>query len=172
MQTQDSDWQICRLRRTPDEIAALRDICETWSQDKLFWSFDEVLEVLMQPGCELYYVFPQQATNGAKKHWTGVLIAKVGPFSSDILYIYVRQDERRKKLAQKLLTYFFEDMRRKPQIKDVMLEVRPSNKNAINLYQKMNLSEVGRRTRYYADGEDAIVLKYEIERTSSVETSL
>jgi ribosomal-protein-alanine N-acetyltransferase len=39
------------------------------------------------------------------------------------------------------------------------LEVRPSNRAAISLYQKYRFQEVGRRTAYYSDnGEDALIL--------------
>jgi ribosomal-protein-alanine acetyltransferase len=39
------------------------------------------------------------------------------------------------------------------------LEVRPSNRVAISLYQKYRFQEVGRRTAYYSDnGEDALIL--------------
>lgn len=38
------------------------------------------------------------------------------------------------------------------------LEVRASNQAAISLYQKYDFQEVGRRLRYYNDGEDALIL--------------
>lgn len=39
------------------------------------------------------------------------------------------------------------------------LEVRPSNRAALSLYQKYNFQEVGRRPGYYSDnGEDALIL--------------
>lgn len=38
------------------------------------------------------------------------------------------------------------------------LEVRPSNRTAISLYQKYNFQEVGRRFHYYNDSEDALIL--------------
>ncbi len=40
-----------------------------------------------------------------------------------------------------------------------MLEVRPTNRRAIDLYRKYGFHEVGRRIRYYRDGEDALVMK-------------
>lgn len=38
------------------------------------------------------------------------------------------------------------------------LEVRVSNENAIRLYQKMGFVSVTTRTKYYQDGEDAMVM--------------
>ncbi len=40
------------------------------------------------------------------------------------------------------------------------LEVRANNAPAIRLYEREGFVEVGRRPRYYADGGDAIVMRY------------
>ena len=40
----------------------------------------------------------------------------------------------------------------------VILEVRPSNRRAIRLYRFLGYELLGRRPRYYADGEDALVM--------------
>jgi len=42
----------------------------------------------------------------------------------------------------------------------VSLEVRESNLSAIGLYRKMGFVEVGRRKRYYENGEDALMMEY------------
>lgn len=44
----------------------------------------------------------------------------------------------------------------------LMLEVRPSNRRALRLYRHLGYVVVGRRPRYYADGEDALVMTLEI----------
>ena len=38
------------------------------------------------------------------------------------------------------------------------LEVRPSNQAAIGLYKRFDFQEVGTRRKYYANGEDALIL--------------
>ena len=40
----------------------------------------------------------------------------------------------------------------------VTLEVRPSNTAAIALYRSLGYQEVGRRPRYYANGEEALIM--------------
>jgi len=40
------------------------------------------------------------------------------------------------------------------------LEVRAGNQQAIGLYQRLGFRGVGRRKRYYDDGEDAILMEY------------
>lgn len=42
-----------------------------------------------------------------------------------------------------------------------LLEVRASNLPAITLYSRMGFEEVGRRPRYYSDGEDALLMTLE-----------
>src|SRR6185369_13367228 len=42
----------------------------------------------------------------------------------------------------------------------VSLEVRESNPSAISLYRKMAFVEVGKRRRYYENGEDALMMEY------------
>jgi ribosomal protein S18 acetylase RimI-like enzyme len=49
----------------------------------------------------------------------------------------------------------------------LVLEVRPSNRRAIRLYRHLGYDVVGRRPRYYADGEDALVMTFELGPRSS-----
>lgn len=41
---------------------------------------------------------------------------------------------------------------------EIYLEVRPSNYPARNFYTALGFRDVGRRSQYYADGEDALVM--------------
>jgi ribosomal-protein-alanine N-acetyltransferase len=51
--------------------------------------------------------------------------------------------------------------------RSVFLEVRPSNRDARNLYRKKGFREIGRRPKYYRDtGEDAIVMALSLEGDS------
>jgi len=45
----------------------------------------------------------------------------------------------------------------------VLLEVRVSNTRAQNLYRKFGFRVVGVRSRYYADGEDALIMRKDFE---------
>jgi ribosomal-protein-alanine N-acetyltransferase len=40
----------------------------------------------------------------------------------------------------------------------IILEVRPSNHRAVQLYRRLGYHVIGRRPRYYSDGEDALVM--------------
>ena len=54
-------------------------------------------------------------------------------------------------MLQKIFDYFME-------YKKAFLEVRESNKNAINLYRTFGFEAIFRRKAYYPNGEDALVM--------------
>jgi len=45
----------------------------------------------------------------------------------------------------------------------IILEVRESNEAAVGLYGRLGYGEIGRRERYYGDGENAIVMRKTLE---------
>lgn len=49
----------------------------------------------------------------------------------------------------------------------VSLEVRESNLAAITLYRKIGFAVVGKRKRYYENGEDALMMEYVFTRQES-----
>ena len=58
-------------------------------------------------------------------------------------------------------TYFLDSIMQKlleNGVKDLTLEVRPSNKTAINLYIKSGFKQVSIRKTYYNNGEDAFLM--------------
>ncbi len=73
----------------------------------------------------------------------------------DIVNIVVDIDKRKMGIGSKLVDYvshLFSD------VDNIMLEVRDSNNNAINLYKKCGFEEINRRKKYYGN-EDAIIMK-------------
>ena len=72
----------------------------------------------------------------------------------EILAIATVEEYRNKGLAQELLD--------KIKTKDIFLEVRESNKKAINFYKKNNFKQISIRKGYYSDPtEDAVIMKME-----------
>ena len=49
----------------------------------------------------------------------------------------------------------------------LVLEVRPSNRRAVELYRYLGYTVLGRRPHYYTDGEDALVMFYDLAVRSS-----
>lgn len=48
-----------------------------------------------------------------------------------------------------------------------LLEVRESNQAAIHLYKKFGFLKLGIRTRYYANGENALIMKKQLKKTAN-----
>lgn len=73
--------------------------------------------------------------------------------------IAVDPKRRRRGIARTLLGGVVEDARRRG-LRLVVLEVRPSNREALTLYESFGFRVVGRRRGYYYDtGEDALVME-------------
>jgi ribosomal-protein-alanine N-acetyltransferase len=76
-----------------------------------------------------------------------------------ITNVAVRPDMRRQGIARALLNSVIDNARARA-FKIVVLEVRPSNHNALTLYESFGFKVVGRRHGYYYDtGEDALVME-------------
>jgi [ribosomal protein S18]-alanine N-acetyltransferase len=81
--------------------------------------------------------------------------------------IAVAADWRGRGLGRLLLDTVLERARREG-VRQLFLEVRPSNEGALRLYQRYGFEEVGRRRNYYSDPrEDALVLRRTMERHSA-----
>ncbi len=88
----------------------------------------------------------------------GVMSAAAG--ESHILNLTVRPESQRQGIGSRLLKHF-QQLARRHGADTLMLEVRPSNRNAISLYEKLGFNEIGVRRNYYPaeDGrEDALLL--------------
>lgn len=75
----------------------------------------------------------------------------------DLLYIYIRDDERNKGNGFFLLNVVLELIKTKGAEK-VFLEVGVNNEIARSLYNKVGFVEISKRYSYYDDGSDAIVM--------------
>jgi ribosomal-protein-alanine N-acetyltransferase len=93
----------------------------------------------------------------------GAVVASIeilhGVDDAEILNIETLPSHRRQGLAQSLLVEAF-DWARQNQRQALWLEVRASNDAAIQLYLKNGFLQMSMRQRYYADFEDALVMKY------------
>lgn len=79
-----------------------------------------------------------------------------------LLTIAVRGDLQGRGLGRKLLEHVIE-LARENRLDSILLEVRPSNVRAVDLYEHYGFTEIGRRKNYYqapdATREDAIVMR-------------
>jgi ribosomal-protein-alanine N-acetyltransferase len=76
-----------------------------------------------------------------------------------ITNVAVDPARRRRGLARRLLARVVDDARRDG-VELVFLEVRPTNAEALGLYESFGFQVIGRRKGYYFDtGEDALVME-------------
>ncbi len=88
-------------------------------------------------------------------------IVAMGAGEAHILNLCVRDDLRSRGVGRQMLGLLLERARQAG-MAEIFLEVRPSNRLAISLYQSVGFVQVGRRKAYYQaeEGrEDALVLK-------------
>jgi len=95
----------------------------------------------------------------AEKALVGYLcLWEIGP-ELHITNLAVHPSWRRQGIARALLGSTLEDARRR-RLRLVILEVRPTNVEALGLYEGLGFRVVGRRKGYYFDtGEDALVME-------------
>ncbi len=89
-----------------------------------------------------------------------------GVDEAEILNIETLPSHRRQGLAQSLLTEAFKWAQTNARA-SLWLEVRTSNTPAISLYTKWGFQTISTRQRYYADGEDALVMKYSVQKLNA-----
>ena len=91
----------------------------------------------------------------------GFLTYTIGEDFSDLLDIVVDKTQRQKGIATLLMQAYFDKLKVN-KVKKSLLEVRKNNLVAINLYKKHGYDQLYIRTKYYPDGEDALVMEKEI----------
>ena len=81
--------------------------------------------------------------------------------------IAVHPEFRQRGIGRMLLSTVLDDARGR-RLRVVGLEVRPSNREALPLYESFGFKVVGRRKGYYYDtGEDALVMELKIEEATA-----
>jgi ribosomal-protein-alanine N-acetyltransferase len=88
----------------------------------------------------------------------GMVMARIAADEAEILTLAVHPDARRQGLARALLAEAA-DIVAAQGATALFLEVALRNTAARALYAASGFAEVGRRRRYYADGDDAMVMR-------------
>jgi ribosomal-protein-alanine N-acetyltransferase len=94
----------------------------------------------------------------------GYAVIDKWPEQEHLVSIAVIPESRRKGVGQALLDHLIEKM----QTGRLRLEVRRSNKTALELYRKNGFIQIGVAHNYYTDGEDAIQMEKLIETKQQI----
>ena len=87
-----------------------------------------------------------------------IFIEKISEY--EILFIYVKNDYRKKGIADQLLKYLYRT-KELGNLKKIFLEVACNNSFAIKLYEKNGFSKINKRKNYYLiDGKKIDALCY------------
>ncbi|MDE5978015.1 MAG: ribosomal protein S18-alanine N-acetyltransferase [Turicibacter sp.] len=87
----------------------------------------------------------------------GYLVGQIIFEMSDLYYVAVDPNYSSLGYGRLLVEKFIDDATRNEG--DTMsLEVRVSNQRAINLYKRCGFNSIGIRSKYYADGEDGLLM--------------
>jgi ribosomal-protein-alanine N-acetyltransferase len=102
----------------------------------------------------------------ACERWVGIVLARRVADLLEIDQVGVLPGERRRGAAQAMLRAVLERARAEG-LREARLELAADNVAARGLYTGLGFVVVGRRSRYYPGGEDALLLSLELEPTQA-----
>ncbi|MFK7823675.1 MAG: GNAT family N-acetyltransferase [Oligoflexales bacterium] len=141
-------------KQFPPNYHKLEALCLDWQ----FWPYTQILDCLSKPEYQLCVI---EDYIDAPSKWPGALLSYHGPFSIDIVYLYINPKHRGRGLAASLLESLWATVSKEATMEALFLEVRKSNTSAIRAYDKFGMKQIGVRKSYYEDGEDALVFSRE-----------
>jgi ribosomal-protein-alanine N-acetyltransferase len=94
----------------------------------------------------------------------GYAVIDKWPDQEHLVSIAVIPESRKKGVGQALLDHLIE----RTQTGSLKLEVRRSNKAALELYRKNGFVQTGVAHSYYADGEDAVQMEKPIQKKAEI----
>lgn len=144
--------------RTERQVSELRRFCQLWRDGvERFWAFDDVLKALSRSGSLGFF-----AADAADGVWRGVILADVGPFTTDLLYVFVVSEERKSGTGRRLVERLITDLKSRSEMEALLLEVRANNIAAQRLYESLSMARIDCRKAYYANGDDALIYRLEL----------
>lgn len=141
-------WDIPELTRIEADLFGV----DAWSAE-VFWS-----ELAGIPGTRWYRAAVETGP-GAVAEIVGYAGLADTDGTGDVQTIAVRRDHQGTGLGGVLLDALLAEARARG-CAEVLLEVRADNVGARALYARRGFVQIAERVKYYADGEDALILRY------------
>lgn len=134
------------------------------------WDFWGLAELRLTFASRRTEAFCHCSEAGGKLAFEAVVIFTVGEVC-ELLYAFTLPVRRGQGMALRLLAHALRDLAGEPCRRAVALEVRAGNAAAIALYENSGFLRTGVRRRYYSDGEDAILMEYELSPSAAPDLS-
>jgi [ribosomal protein S18]-alanine N-acetyltransferase len=120
------------------------------------WSPEMLSAELTHPGSVVLV-----AGGGDGRALSGYACFRLAAEGAELLRVAVAPEERGRGLARQLIAAGFERLRGAG-VTSCFLEVRPANASALAVYRALGFEPRGRRSAYYRDGSDALVLRRDL----------
>ncbi len=147
-------FAIHKFGSSEGERASLKAISEAWGE--AFWRYGDIERAIALKTNEILYIKDEHDP----MLWLGLVMIDLSTYNSELLYVYVRPQNRGQGLGSQLIGALIDDLYQNTQAETLFLEVRRSNIGAQKLYNAHGFEQVGERKKYYSDGEDALVYRY------------
>ena len=139
-------------KMTKEHLAQIKDILQ--SEFDEFWNAEVLGKELENPLSDYIVAIENGEVVGYAGLWQPV-------DEGHVTNIVTKKDKRGNHIGSKMLEKIIE-LAKNENLKCVTLEVNEHNEIAIKLYKKYNFVEVGKRTKYYNNVDDAIIMTLEI----------
>lgn len=141
-------------KMTKEHLEQIRNILVTEFDE--FWNANVLEKELENPLSEYIVATSENEVIGYAGLWQPC-------DEGHITNIVTKLDKRGNKIASKMLEELIKIAKNK-NLKCVTLEVNIHNEIAINLYQKYNFKEIGKRPKYYYNTDDALIMTLEFKK--------
>ena len=132
------------------DLAKMAPFCNLWGPH--FWPHSELVEFAQSNHLLIAAILDQSGT------WQGCAIVQKSGAMWDILFLFVPENARLHGHG-KMLTNYLCDLAKRDQAR-ILLEVRRSNAPAIRTYEAAGFKQHAVRSKYYKDGEDALIYEF------------
>lgn len=153
-----SNGFLCRNEtlESTQAMSALQQIIDMDASVGGIWSAEKIRDSLTIPGTLL------RIACRATGEFGGFYLIRHSFETMELFYIFVAPPMRQMGLGRRLMDDLRTQARQVSEVLKVFLEVRPSNKTAIGLYESFGFQPRSTRRKYYTDGEDALIYEWEV----------